>query len=49
MVKKSGEVCMAATIFFPNLVEVVMFFLNKLEEHNQLQWNGIRSLKFGSK
>ena len=41
MVKKKGEVWMAATIFFPHLVEIVMFFLNKLEEYNQLQWNGI--------
>ena len=42
MMKRSGEVEMAATVFFPDLVEVVIYSLDKLNNAKCLTWrNGI--------
>ena len=42
MMKKNGEIHMAAAVLFPDLISTVTFFLDKLEESNSLTWsNGI--------
>ena len=42
MSKKSGTVSMAATIFFPDLVAVIMHYLDLLAESDRLTWhNGV--------
>ena len=40
MTSKSGEIVMAATVFFPDLVAVVMNHLDALHEKGRLIWHG---------
>ena len=40
MSRKSGEMSMAAAVFFPDLIEVTMHFLDILHESDQLTWHG---------
>ena len=42
MMKRNGDLRMAAVVYFPDLVSVVMFFLDKLDSVHRLTWsNGI--------
>ena len=42
MMKRSGDIVMAATIYLPDLISVVTFFLDKLKSADRLIWsNGI--------
>ena len=42
MMKRNGDLRMAAVVYFPDLLSGVMFFLDKLDSVNRLTWsNGI--------
>ena len=40
MSKRSGDLLIAPTVFFPDLLSVVMHFLDILSESNRLTWHG---------
>ena len=40
MTDKDGGVTMIATVLFPNLVDIVIFFLDQLQDSSRLTWHG---------